>query len=173
MAICKQCNNNIPSRIQLDGKEYNLQNRKHCTTCVPFKSGTRLNRRNTRTRTYNIGKCLRCLQTKKLPAKELCTSCHVTLSRNKIKLKAVEYKGGSCQRCGYNRYKEVLTFHHRDPAKKDFTISGQYVKWDKVKNEIDKCDLLCQNCHTEIHVDLRIGAEYPSRTGFSCSSDKR
>ena len=66
---------------------------------------------------------------------------------------AVEYKGGRCQVCGYERCIEALEFHHLDPTQKDFGIShrGYTRSWEKVKEEINKCILLCANCHREFH----------------------
>ena len=71
--------------------------------------------------------------------------------RVSIKLKAIEYKGGRCQNCGYSRFHGALEFHHRDPNIKDFEIARCNRGWDKIKTEIDKCDLLCANCHREVH----------------------
>jgi len=72
--------------------------------------------------------------------------------RKKTKLKAVEYKGGSCEICNYNRCIEALEFHHLDPKEKDFGISTNTNRaWDKIKKELDKCILVCSNCHREIH----------------------
>ncbi len=73
--------------------------------------------------------------------------------REKVRQMAVEYKGGSCEVCGYNRCIEALEFHHLDPMKKDFGISakGYSRSWEKVKAEIEKCVLLCANCHREFH----------------------
>lgn len=67
------------------------------------------------------------------------------------KLKAVEYKGGKCQLCGYDKSVKALCFHHRVPAEKSFNISGCSISWDRLVLELDKCDLLCANCHAEIH----------------------
>lgn len=73
--------------------------------------------------------------------------------REKVRQMAVEYKGGSCEVCGYNRCIEALEFHHIDPTKKDFGISskGYARSWEKVRAEIEKCVLLCANCHREYH----------------------
>ena len=72
--------------------------------------------------------------------------------RRKLKLKAVEYKGGACSKCGYNKSIRSLVFHHINPEEKDFTISDSNIKtWDKIKVELDKCELLCSNCHGEVH----------------------
>jgi predicted HNH restriction endonuclease len=73
--------------------------------------------------------------------------------REKVRLMAVSYKGGRCQVCGYERCIEALEFHHLDPSQKDFGISykGYTRSWEKVKEEIAKCILLCANCHREAH----------------------
>ena len=78
---------------------------------------------------------------------------HVKLKRKRIKEQAVEYLGGECQCCGYNKCIEALEFHHKNPEEKEFAISvtGNTRSWDKVKNELDKCMLLCSNCHREEH----------------------
>ena len=73
--------------------------------------------------------------------------------REKVRLMTVSYKGGRCQVCGYDRCIEALEFHHLDPTQKDFGIShkGYTRSWEKVKEEVDKCILLCANCHREVH----------------------
>lgn len=87
-----------------------------------------------------------------------CKNIHgVEQWRVRVKVKSIEYLGGKCIRCGYNKYTEVLEFHHRDPSKKDFGISERGVtrSWNDIKSELDKCDLLCANCHREVHVELK------------------
>jgi hypothetical protein len=73
------------------------------------------------------------------------------------KLKAIEYKGGRCQICAYSRCTAALEFHHSDPSQKDFAINkalSNHWKWDKIKLELEKCILVCANCHREIHENL-------------------
>ena len=79
---------------------------------------------------------------------------HVVSWRQRTKKKLVEYKGGKCQLCGYNKCIRSLIFHHRDPNEKDFGITGKTISFDKLKIEVDKCDLLCANCHGEEHEKL-------------------
>lgn len=69
---------------------------------------------------------------------------------------AVAYKGNECQCCGYDRYIGALEFHHVDPEQKDFGIAskGYTHSWEKVKKEIEKCVLVCANCHREIHAGI-------------------
>lgn len=67
-----------------------------------------------------------------------CNKCAVDAvfkRRKVIKLKAVEYKGGCCEICGYKRSVEALEFHHKDPSKKDFGIGteGYTRSWDKTR----------------------------------------
>jgi len=73
--------------------------------------------------------------------------------RKLIRKMSVEYKGGHCEICGYSKCNNALEFHHRDSSAKDFGISakGYTRSWEKVKAELDKCILLCANCHREIH----------------------
>jgi len=73
--------------------------------------------------------------------------------RKKLRELARQYKGGKCQLCGYGKSQRALIFHHLDPKKKSFGISMQGLtrSWDKIREEIDKCILLCANCHMEVH----------------------
>lgn len=85
-----------------------------------------------------------------------CTKCRsdaVTKRRRKVKSLLVEYKGGQCEKCGYDKCIGALEFHHLDPAQKDFGIGskGNTLKLDIMKKEADKCILVCSNCHKEIH----------------------
>lgn len=85
--------------------------------------------------------------------KEKCNSCVVNPRKKIIKLKAIEYKGGKCIICGYNKCTRALTFHHLIPEEKEFGLSNwaSAIKWERIKLELDKCVLLCQNCHSEVH----------------------
>lgn len=82
-----------------------------------------------------------------------CTRAEALVRANNFKQKCVEYKGGQCEICGYNKYIGALQFHHHNPAKKDSQISKltSYSFNDSVKKELDKCQLLCCNCHQEVH----------------------
>ena len=82
----------------------------------------------------------------------------VTERRKKLKEMAIEYKGGKCSKCGYNKCVNALEFHHIDPSKKDFGIgnNGHTRSWNKTKIELDKCIIVCANCHREIHYELNL-----------------
>lgn len=74
--------------------------------------------------------------------------------RRDVKKRLIEYKGGKCQLCGYNKCQEALDFHHLDPTQKDFNISGGTRSFESLRVEVDKCILVCSNCHREIHAGV-------------------
>ena len=88
----------------------------------------------------------------------LCKECRAYegfQQRFNFKTKAVDYKGGSCQKCGYNKDLTALEFHHLDPSQKEINPTKLYYKpWELTKKELDKCVCLCANCHREIHSEL-------------------
>ena len=57
-----------------------------------------------------------------------------------------------CLVCGYKENTDILVFHHRDPEKKEFKIAKKNsTSIENIIKEIEKCDLLCPNCHRELH----------------------
>lgn len=80
----------------------------------------------------------------------------VSQRRKLLKKKAVSYLGEKCSLCGYDTCIDALEFHHIDPTQKDFGISYKGItrSWEKIKDELDKCILVCLNCHKEIHAGL-------------------
>ena len=71
-------------------------------------------------------------------------------ARNANLVRRVKEERG-CQRCGERR-PWVLQFHHRDPSHKQFNIcSSSLYSVDKMMEEIAKCDVLCANCHFDLH----------------------
>ena len=92
-----------------------------------------------------------------------CKKCNyesVSKKRKNYKKELVEYKGGECEICGYNKCIEALDFHHKDPTQKDFNISKSKIcNIETLKKEVDKCILVCANCHREIHYKIRLEKE--------------
>lgn len=90
-----------------------------------------------------------------------CRKCmYEAVKRRRVKVKqmAVDYKGGKCESCGYDKCHAALEFHHTDPTQKDFAIgpTTHNKAWTVVQAELDKCLMLCANCHREEHVRLRL-----------------
>jgi len=88
----------------------------------------------------------------------ICKKCKAKqnkILRDNIKRKCVEYKGGKCFVCGYNKFQGSLDFHHVNPKDKDFGIATvKCNSFESLKQELDKCVLLCKNCHCEVHAGL-------------------
>lgn len=80
----------------------------------------------------------------------------VSRRRRRLKEMAIELKGSKCHFCGYNRCAGALEFHHVDENTKNFDLStkGLTRSWNKIKEELAKCVLVCANCHREIHSGL-------------------
>lgn len=88
-----------------------------------------------------------------------CKQCRTAaVQRRRVRLKEllVEYKGGKCENCGYVGHASVFDFHHIDPNEKDFSISarGHTRSLERNKEEVDKCMLLCANCHRLKHAGV-------------------
>jgi len=84
---------------------------------------------------------------------KVCRSEYSGKSHRRTKIEAILYKGGRCESCGYDNldYPEVFDFHHINPSIKDFAIAKRMRSVSGVKNELDKCVLLCSNCHRILH----------------------
>ncbi len=70
--------------------------------------------------------------------------------------KLISIKGGICEICGYSNSIHALTFHHKDPSSKLIKVTTRECannKFETLLNEIEKCQLLCFNCHMELHFD--------------------
>lgn len=88
-------------------------------------------------------------------SKSKCASCYANSSRLRKKQKIVAYLGGKCSMCGYNKSIHSLECHHLDPSIKSFSLSGAHCRsWKKIKIELDKCILLCSNCHREVEYGI-------------------
>lgn len=67
-------------------------------------------------------------------------------------------KTTGCTICGYNKCVWALDFHHIDPTTKKFRIANalsELKDLNKIKEEITKCELICANCHRELHWNER------------------
>lgn len=90
------------------------------------------------------------------PVCKKCVSSSTKFSRKNAKENLVNYLGGGCKNCGYDKKLSVLEFHHLDPSIKDAELSKILLtsNEDFIKNELDKCILLCSNCHKEEHFKI-------------------
>jgi hypothetical protein len=87
----------------------------------------------------------------------VCRKDYGKQRRVKLKQQAVEYLGGKCSNCGLKTTNiEVYDFHHSDPTQKDMTIAQAANRlFENIAAELDKCTLLCANCHRIEHARLQ------------------
>lgn len=79
---------------------------------------------------------------------------------------AVDYLGGRCNKCGKDWHPSIFEFHHENPKEKDRDpAQALQMSWDNFKKELDKCILLCANCHRLVH------HEYESNWGSDWVDD--
>lgn len=75
--------------------------------------------------------------------------------RARLKKRIVYVMGNKCQCCGYNKLNSALELHHLNPEEKDFALGTNVnISWISARQEIQKCILVCANCHREIHAGL-------------------
>ena len=106
------------------------------------------------------GLCVQCGAPAR-PGSTRCQQClaiqyqRVKKHSQSYKRKAVQYLGGKCVDCGLQTdFMSVYDFHHQDAStKKDGVASliDAYKPWRVVQAELDKCVLLCANCHRIRH----------------------
>lgn len=110
--------------------------------------------------------------------KLLCKNCHRKIHELKretinpeIKVKMLDHlKSHSCEKCGYSKCLSALEFHHLDNSTKLFNLSDATISLkgmvvggeitDTVKAELDKCVVLCAQCHSEEHYNFDFDTKY-------------
>ena len=139
----------------------NSKKPKYCQNC--WQIVKRQSRPNKEIKPTVIPKCKVCdiiktdqnsCKTKSGTFNTYCKKCSaelILIRTRRLKEKCVNYKGGKCEKCGYNQCLAALQFHHKDPNQKDFGIAGKTTFNDTMIRELEKCSLLCSNCHFELH----------------------
>lgn len=75
--------------------------------------------------------------------------------QDKVILLKTEY-GGKCAKCGYDKCIDALEFHHLDPSIKEFHLGEHRGRsLENLRQEMEKCILVCRNCHTELHFEMK------------------
>jgi len=105
---------------------------KTCSKCGQKKRVSLFYKKGNRTNSY----CKDCFN-------EYCTNRWI--ERKKM---AIEYKGGKCYMCKGAFPYYVYDFHHKDRKTKVWTWTKmRLVSWERTMEELDKCLLVCANCH--------------------------
>ena len=138
---------------------------KYCYACLPSgENAGKLHKESKNGKALKCGECGRLYVYREHSynrSTKVCGKCKLALQRTEFKTKIVELAGGKCWGCGYDRCMKAMVFHHMKPGSKDFALSKRhYYSWKRIKLEIEKCALLCANCHAEVHSGIR---ECPTR----------
>ena len=123
----------------------------------------------------------------------LCRNCHRGIhnpydenkltQKHKIKLQMLEYKNTNCcSKCGYVGNINVLDFHHTNPSTKSFNLGDATISLkglivdseitENVKIELDKCIVLCSQCHAEEHYDFNFDEQYSKEIEYHSTNIK-
>lgn len=140
---CKSCRAEYQKNYTLHGCNYILPKTKICVECKVEKEiiNFPINGKDKKTG-FAYPRC-RCRS---------CDNLEMVYRGKLYKLKAVNYLGGKCSICGYCKNINALDFHHLDPTKKDISIADlRKVNTEDMHKELNKCILLCSNCHREEH----------------------
>lgn len=165
---CKTCGSKLENWIKIDNIWKNISSRINCLKCLPFKS---LKKPKPQVK-LDHKLCTKCnvilpissfsKRRGRVNGHTYCKKCQNTYNIDlwiKRKFKAINYKGDKCEHCGIaSKHYAIYDFHHTDRSKKEF-------EWDKLKKrswsaivqEIDKCKLLCANCHRIEHENRYCG----------------
>lgn len=137
----------LKTNLNKFNKNIIISDKKYCPKCEKNKKISDFYKRTSKGRKHNTGGY----------CKECSNAYHTERVKN-VKIKMIEYKGGKCERCELklkDTHYSVFEFHHLDPKTKDINFAKiKYQKWEVIQKEIDKCALLCANCHRITHAEI-------------------
>jgi hypothetical protein len=168
---CKNCDSPIPYSQEIDGVIRVLNCRRYCLRCSPFlghqKGGKK--KRFSKYKTVDgieykwCNACKSFLSLDSFSTRSdrpkgragYCRQCSADAQqeiRQRYKQEAILYKGNQCVDCHLSFAPYIYDFHHLDPAQKDLSWTNMSRRsLDRNKTELDKCVLLCANCHRDRH----------------------
>ena len=129
------------------------EHQKYCPSCKTVKDKTEFSSKGNACKVCanNRAKEHRAIR-RQNPEYVLLHNSKISARQKQNKRLAVEYKGNKCNDCQQSFPDCVYDFHHLDPKQKDTNPSELLKKsFDKAKDELDKCVLLCSNCHRLRH----------------------
>lgn len=130
-----------------------MWNKKECSKCGEIKNASKFNKCQ-RLKSGLRSSCKKCNAKQKAAWYQQHKKKEKERERKRYeenKLILHKLKSNGCAICGYNKCKACLDFHHVNPQNKIFTINAQYIGSKNLRNELNKCILLCNRCHGEIH----------------------
>ena len=128
-------------------QNYKLSVEKKCPTCQEVKKIEDFYQRTSKDRKHEVGGYCK-----------KCSNLYDGRRVKEVKIRMLEYKGCECEHCKLklkDSHYSVFEFHHINPKEKDIKFKKiKFQKWEFIKNELDKCILLCANCHRMEHAKI-------------------
>lgn len=159
MPECVLCGEHFKRKQVIEGKRRDLSGRVYCLNCSPFGTVNR-KRRKQKPREFPEDRkfCATCGRKLKDYRRRVCPVCYTNGYRRRKRDLLWELLGNTCVICGYGgeaRHR-LLQLHHLDPSKKEFGIDlrAMVYGWARVWLEVEKCILVCPNCHAECGAGL-------------------
>lgn len=81
-----------------------------------------------------------------------------SIKKRKIRLDEMKMNTG-CMDCGYNKHPQALEFDHLpgfDKLDGVANLVGRKIEWRTIEKEIEKCEVVCRNCHAIRHFNRRL-----------------
>ncbi len=160
MPECKKCQSHFPNRKKIDGKIRVLNSRKYCLDCSPFSNHNTVKIHIDNSITKNV--CSMCNKkkessdfynktaTRKQSSCKSCFNVYCIERWRQRKKDAIKYMGEKCIDCKKTYHYSVYDFHHVDG--KDYSWTKLRLKsWKTIIKELNRCVLLCSNCHRTRH----------------------
>ena len=88
-----------------------------------------------------------------------CDNQRLAERKRSIKEQLIILGGGKCKKCGYDKCSWALEFHHRESEDKNFALNRARSINSSILKELEKCDLLCNRCHREIHYEIYMNSK--------------
>lgn len=134
-----------------------------CVDCKQFLPIREFHKRNVQRNNY--GHAFHCKDSEKRRMAGYGHNKQQLEAQRRKKRNLILMAGGNCCRCGYDEFMSCLVFHHVDPTEKEHSGNlSASLSFEVAAKEIDKCAVLCSNCHASYHAS-EWEAEFVKRDG--------
>lgn len=138
-----------------------------CNRCQGFKAVKAFYEVRSENSDSNFGYRFYCIECDKAKKDKAKAKDYYKTRNTQLKRQFVDLAGGCCQRCGYDEFLSGLEFHHIDRSEKKHNpvLLVYRNNFERSYEELDKCCLLCRNCHTA-YTGNEWQAEFIKRDGL-------
>lgn len=158
---CKECSQEFSDMPLIDKKWRDCKGRTHCYDCSPFKLNRIKAKREELIKqnpeNYVERECKVCNKTSVVVKGNnflhICNGCRKKKNIKSHRLSAVNMFNNKCKDCQKTFHMNVYDFHHLNKDDKKYELSRLWGNsWKTIEEELEKCIMLCANCHRLRHV---------------------